>query len=93
MGSSVRLRFEKDDFRLGYEGVIVPCFPPTGEGECNPDKRLPGTSPNSRCVRLSCILLGTSGVILYGQLASDVLAGHLSTSKHAKTRTVVAKEK
>lgn len=71
----------------------MPCFAPTGEGDCNPDKRLPGTSLSSRFARLSWILLGTSGVILYSQLASGVLAGYLSILKHGETRTVVAQEK
>lgn len=71
----------------------MPCFAPTGEGDCNPDKRLPGTSLSSRFARLSWILLGTSGVILYSQLASGVLAGYLSILKHGEKRTVVAQEK
>lgn len=54
------------------------CLPPTGEGDCNPDKRLPAASLSSRCARLSWILVGTSGVMLHSQSASTVLAVYVS---------------
>ena len=66
---------------------------PVGGGDRNPDKRLPAASSSSSCARSSCILLGTSGVILHSQLASVVLADYVSRPKRAITRTVVAKER
>ena len=87
------MRFDGDVSRLEKEDVIVPCFPATGGGDCNADKRLLCASPRPRFARLFWILLGTSGVILYSQLASDVFTDSLPRPKRADTRTVVAMEK